>query len=262
MTAMPSIFVSHGAPNLVLHPSATRDFLASFAGSLPKPKAIVSVSAHFEASDPVAIADEKPGMIYDLGGFEKELYSMVYPAPGDRDLAIRVAELARKAGFKASAAQGRGFDHGTWVPLMLLYPKADIPVVQLSVSPGHDVRWHEKLGQALAHLREEGILIFGSGSTTHNLHAYFRGGYGPSSPAPEWVTAFADWVNEKAAAGDHEALVNWERTAPHARENHPTPEHFLPLFVAMGAAGAGAKGRRIHQATSHGVLAMDAYAFG
>lgn len=262
MPAMPSIFVSHGAPNLALHPSATRDFLAAFAAQLPRPKAIVSVSAHFETDEPVAIADDRPGMIYDFGGFEPELRTMVYPAPGDPALAVRVAALAQAAGFPARAATGRGFDHGTWAPLMLLYPEAGIPVVQLSVSPGHDARWHERLGRALAPLREDGVLIFGSGSTTHNLHAYFRSGYGPSSPAPSWVTEFAAWVNDKATAGDTQALVNWEREAPHAQENHPTPEHFLPLFVAMGAAGEGAKGRRIHQSTSHGVLAMDAYAFG
>jgi 4,5-DOPA dioxygenase extradiol len=258
---LPALFVSHGAPNLVLQSSAARDFLAGLSGSIPKPKAIVSVSAHFAASRPTVVADPAPGMIYDFGGFEPELYEMVYPAPGDPALAADVARRLADAGFAPAVLPKRGYDHGTWVPLKLAFPEADVPVVQLSVEPRRDPRHHYELGRALAGLGDEGVLVFASGSLTHNLHEVFGlgGMKALDAPSPAWVSDFADWIAEKVAADDVEALLDYRRRAPNAARNHPTDEHLLPLFVALGAGGGN--GIRIHDSRNYAVLAMDGYRF-
>jgi 4,5-DOPA dioxygenase extradiol len=265
---LPTLFVSHGAPSLVLHKTPAHDFLAGYGAELiarhGRPKAILLASAHFEADRPTLTADERPGMIYDFGGFEPELYDMVYPAPGAPDLARRAGALIAQAGEAPQLVTGRGFDHGTWAPLMLLFPKADIPVVQLSISPGKDAAWHAALGRALAPLREEGVLIVGSGTATHNLREIFaalRRGEG-EAPAPEWVRAFNDWVRQKAEAGALDDMAHAFERAPYALKNHPTPDHFFPLPFAMGAAGEGARGVRVHASTEYGAMMMDAYAFG
>ncbi len=258
---MPTLFISHGPPTLVIEPSPARDFLAGYGRELGKPRAIVVASAHFNANRPAVVADPHPGMIYDFGGFDPALYEMVYPAPGDPALARKVAEFLKAAGLGPVFMPERGYDHGAWVPLMLLYPQADVPVVQISVQPALGAAHHLAIGRALAPLAEQGILVLGSGSLTHNLHEFFRGGYAGDAP-PEWVSTFDDWVLEKAAGGAVDDLVHYRERAPHARDNHPTEEHFLPLHVALGAAGEGATGQRIHSSHLNGVLSMDAYAFG
>lgn len=260
--ALPALFVSHGAPNMILYASQARSFLSSFAHDLPRPKAIVSVSAHFASSRPAVVADAKPAMIYDFGGFERELYSMDYPAPGSPDLAAVVADRLGAAGLEPALVTGRGYDHGTWVPLKLMYPEADIPVVQLSVQPRRDPTHHFKVGEALAPLTREGVLVVGSGSLTHNLHEVF-GGFGGMRPmddaSPAWVVEFAEWIADRIAAHDVEALLDYRARAPYAGRNHPTDEHLLPLFVALGAGGPN--GMRLHASRQFAVLAMDAYAF-
>jgi 4,5-DOPA dioxygenase extradiol len=261
MAALQPLFVSHGAPNLVLHNTAARRFLEAYGRDLGQPRAILLVSAHFTTATPALSAGEKPGMIYDFGGFEPELQTLVYPAPGAPDVAARAAELLREAGFKPALVE-RGYDHGTWVPLMLLRPEADIPVVQLSVDPRKGPDYHLALGRALAPLADEGVLVIGSGAATHNLQEFFRGGYRADSPAPAWVKDFGEWIRERVEAGAIDDLVHYRTRAPHARENHPTEEHLLPLFVAMGAAGEGAKGRRVHTSEEYGVLMMDCYRLG
>jgi len=255
-----TLFVSHGAPNLILHNSEARDFLAAYGRNLSDYRGILVVTAHYEAPEPRLTSAAHPPMIYDFGGFEPELRTIVYPAPGSPSLASEAADALSKAGFEPGLDDRRGYDHGTWVPLALLRPEADVPVVQLSVSPNHDAAWHYRLGEALRPLAESGVLIIGSGAATHNLHEFFRGGYRFDTPAPDWVRAFGDWLDEKAEAGDVPALLAWEK-APFARENHPTEEHLLPFFVALGAAGKGAKGKRIHSSQQYGVLMMDCYAF-
>jgi 4,5-DOPA dioxygenase extradiol len=261
MTKLPTFFVSHGAPNMLLHDSAVRSFMLSLGQSLPRPDAILVMSAHFETDRPFVVANEKPEMIYDFGGFEPELYKVRYDAPGATPLAIEAADLARNAGLDAQAATGRGFDHGTWVPLKLIYPDADIPVAQISVQSRESGAHHARLGRALAPLREKNVLVIGSGGVTHNLQAYFRGNYAKDAPAPDWVEDFDEWVRDKAEAGDLDAIADFETAAPHARENHPSPEHFLPMTFAFGAAGEGAKGRRVHHSHQNGVLMLDAYRF-
>ena len=257
MTKLPSLFISHGAPNLALYESPTRDFLRELGGRLPRPQAILIMSAHFETPAPTFEASEQPGMIYDFGGFEPELYRMTYPAHGAPELAIRAADLAENAGLAPQISRGRGFDHGAWIPLMLLYPQADIPVATLSVQPGKNGAHHLALGRALAPLREEGVLIVGSGGATHNLRAFFGGG---DAHTPEWVKSFNDWLFARAEAGDDQAIAQWE-LGPDALRNHPTPEHFMPFPFAFGAAGPGSKGKRLNH-DYVGPISLDAYAFG
>ncbi|HVY57377.1 MAG TPA: class III extradiol ring-cleavage dioxygenase [Xanthobacteraceae bacterium] len=258
---LPTVFISHGAPDLVLHNSPAREFLAGFGVQLGKPRAIVIASAHFASHRPAVVGDAQPGMIYDFGGFDPKLNTLVYPAPGDPVVAVKVAGLLQATGLAPTMVEKRGYDHGAWVPLMLMYPLADVPVVQLSVQPQLGAAHHFALGRALASLADENILVVGSGSATHNLSEFFRGGYAEDAPAPDWVVRFDDWVHEKAEAGAAEDLIDYRSRAPFARENHPTEEHFVPLHVALGAAGEGARGERVHTSHQHGVLMMDAYTF-
>jgi 4,5-DOPA dioxygenase extradiol len=257
----PTLFLSHGSPTLAIEASEARDFLKGYGKTLGKPRAIVIASAHFGTGRPTVCGDARPQMIYDFRGFPDELYHIVYPAPGDPVIAIKVAGLLQAAGFAPAMVKDRGYDHGTWVPLSLLYPDADVPVVQISVQPQLGAQHHLNVGRALASLKQEDILVIGSGSASHNLQEFFRGGYDADAPTPEWVSAFDEWVHDKAEAGAIDDLVHYRDRAPHARENHPSEEHFIPLHVALGAAGEGAKGSRVHSSHQSGVLTMDAYAF-
>ncbi|MGE5626447.1 MAG: DODA-type extradiol aromatic ring-opening family dioxygenase, partial [Bacillota bacterium] len=194
--------------------------------------------------------------IHDFYGFPEELYAMRYPAPGSAELVEHTTKLLQAAGFPVVADPERGLDHGAWVPLMLMYPQADIPVVQLSLQTPEGAEHHWKLGEALAALRREGVLVVGSGGATHNLREFFR-------PVPgqdeSYVPKFTAWLEDALTRGDREALVDYRRRAPDARRAHPTEEHFFPLLVA---AGAGGKAERIHSAMTGASLAMDAYRFG
>lgn len=248
----PSLFVSHGAPSLELQDTPARHFLAQLGAELEQPKAILMISAHWGTRSPMLTGSEHPDVIYDFSGFPAELYSMTYPAPGSSWLVGQVQELLPEAGI----SKARGLDHGAWVPLRLMYPAADIPVVQLSLQPMLDARHHYDIGRKLANLRQQGVLIIGSGSLTHNLYEI-----GTRDPAAfKAAQEFADWVNGKLLAGDIDALLDYRHAAPHAAWNHPTPEHFLPLFVALGAA-EGAPARELHRSMEMGILAMDAYSF-
>lgn len=265
MTTLPTLFLSHGGPNIVTDDSEARDFLKGLSGLLPRPKAIVIASAHFETGGVSVVTDPNPDMIYDFGGFARELYQMVYPAPGAPEMAERVFERLDAAGLEPSRITQRGYDHGTWTPLLLAYPQADIPVLQVSIDPDRDARWHFAVGRALAGLREEDILVIGSGHITHNLRAVFsamRGGMAPDPAMERMVAAFTDWFAQHLAAGDIETLLNWKRAAPFVRENHPSDEHLMPIFFALGAAGANAKGERVHASRQFGFFAFDAYLFG
>lgn len=254
----PTLFLSHGSPMLALEDSPARRFLAELGATLQRPDAIVVVSAHWDTEVPAVNAVTRNATIHDFHGFPQALYALTYPAPGAPDLALRVADLVGNAGLRASIDPKRGLDHGAWVPLMLMWPAHDIPVVQLSVQsqlgPGH----HLQLGRALASLRAANILVIASGSFTHNLSALRRFGAGTE---PEWVTAFAEWMDHAITAVRICDLVSYRRLAPFAAENHPTDEHLLPLFVALGAAGESPRAARLHGSTEHGILRMDAYRF-
>ena len=256
---VPPVFVSHGSPMLAVEPGAAGAMLARLGTELPRPRAVLAVSAHWEAPGPLVGAASRPKVIHDFYGFPRQLYELDYAAPGAPTLAFRAAELLREAGLAPRASDTRGLDHGAWVPLRYLYPAADVPVAQLAISPARGARFHLDLGRALAPLAEEGVLVLGSGGVTHNL-GEFRG-QPADTPAPDWVVEFGAWVAARLAAGDADALVDYRRSAPAALRNHPTEEHFLPLLVALGAAGVGARGRRVPGGTSYGILVMDAYVF-
>ena len=254
--SLPTLFLSHGAPSLELEDVPARTFLRALAGSLPRPRALVVASAHWTTAAPEVEASEHPETIHDFSGFPPELYRLRYPAPGDPALAARIRDDLTAAGFPARTTQ-RGLDHGVWVPLRLAYPAADIPVVAVSLQPQLGAAHHLALGRALEPLRHEGVLVIGSGSATHNLRELRWGGAGQT---PAWVSAFDDWLEKASLQGDHAALVDWA-AAPDALRNHPSAEHFLPLLVALGAAGPGAHGRSLHRSMTYGVLSMAAYAF-
>lgn len=264
MTSMPTLFISHGGPDIVLSDTPARRYLETVHGLVPKPKAIVIVSAHFETDGVAVVTDPAPGMIYDFGGFAPELYKMVYPARGEPALAAKVLGMLEAAGLEPHTFERRGYDHGTWTPLKLAFPDADIPVVQVSIDPHRDARWHFAIGQALAPLREEGVLLIGSGHITHNLRAFFsvmRKGAAPDPALPGKVGAFTAWFAERLAAGDTDALLDWKSRAPFPADNHPTDEHLMPIFFAYGAAGEGARAERVHASKELGFFAFDSYLF-
>lgn len=259
-TPMPTLFISHGSPMLALEDSPASRFLQELGRTLPRPKAIVVFSAHWESlGGPAVSFAQQPETIHDFGGFPEALFAMQYPAAGTTDTATQACALLEAAGFSVKRSATRGLDHGAWVPLRLMYPEADIPVLQVSILRGASPAQHAALGRAVATLREKGILIIGSGSLTHNLYE-FRG-QGIDAEAPPWVTEFDDWIKQALHDNDREALFNYRTLAPSAVRNHPTEEHLLPLFVAMGAAGDHPNPRRLHASYEYGVLAMDAYAF-
>jgi 4,5-DOPA dioxygenase extradiol len=230
---LPSLFLSHGAPTLPLTDTPARSFLNGLGGRLPRPRAILVVSAHWETESPVVSAVERNDTIHDFYGFPRPLYELTYPAPGAPSLAVQVAELLRAAGLSCGIDKARGLDHGAWVPLLLMYPEADIPVLQLSIQPHLGPAHHLSMGRALERLRDEGVLIIGSGFLTHGLP--FLRDFRFDAPPPGWSTEFDHWAAEALDAADIDALVNF-RAAPAARYAHPTTEHFAPLFVTLGAA--------------------------
>ena len=252
--SMPTLFVSHGAPTLILDDVPARAFLMSLGKILPRPKAIVAVSAHWDTDGPAVSMARHPDTIHDFYGFPEALYRLRYAAPGAPELAERVAGLVG-----AAHDHHRGLDHGAWVPAMLGWPAADIPIFQLSVQPDQSPAHHIALGRKLGALRAEDILVMGSGSATHNLRALVRGG-ATSEPEP-WAQEFDDWLADAVEKGDEAALADYRARAPGAADAHPTDEHFLPLHVAYGAAGEGARGRVLHRSFTLGNLSMASYAF-
>jgi len=254
---IPALFVSHGAPNVILHDSPTRRFLAGLGEQIGRPRAVVAISAHWEARVPTVNATVQPKTIHDFFGFEPPLYEMQYAAPGAPELAREIARRLESAGMRTVVDNARGLDHGVWVPLKLMYPEADIPVTQISVQPYESTQHHYMIGQSLRELRADKVLILASGNATHNLREMMPDGTEP----PAWVTAFSGWLRAAVTAGDTGELLDYSDSAPFAARNHPTDEHLLPLFAALGAGTPGIPGRIIHSGTNFGVLAMDAFAF-
>ena len=255
----PAVFVSHGAPTLPIEASPARDFLSGLGQTLGKPEAILVVSAHWENGEAAVSAVARPETIHDFFGFPQELYQMAYPAPGAPDLASRVSKLLGGKGIATHLHPTRGLDHGAWVPLLLMYPDADIPVTQLTVQPALGTGHHFRLGEALRPLRDEGVLILGSGGTTHNLYEFGR--HRRDAPPPAWVTGFQEWLARTIESADTDEILNYRERGPDAVRNHPSEEHFLPIFAAAGAGNPNIAGRRIHRSHTFGVLAMDAYRF-
>lgn len=260
MSRTPAIFLSHGSPMIAFEDVPARQFLLDLAPKLHEPRAFLVISAHYEEERPTLTTGAAPGTIHDFYGFPQALYRLAYPAPGAPALAARVADLLAEQGFAPAGDPQRGFDHGAWMPLILVNPHANIPLVQLSLSPHQSPEWHYKLGQALRPLRDEGVMIIGSGSITHNLRDITRPE--PDAAPAEWAAAFTEWIHAKVEDRAIDELLRYRELAPNAVRAHPTDEHFLPFFVALGAGLPDESATRIHHSFTYGSLGMDAYAFG
>lgn len=268
MLRMPTAFVPHGGGpwpvlRLPMLPDAEAEPLAAYMRSIAAappqtPRALVVISAHWEERVVTVNTARAPGMLYDYGGFPEEAYSLKWPAPGAPDVAARAVELLTKAGLPTAENDRRGYDHGTFIPLMLAYPEADVPVVQVSLKHGLDPAEHLALGRALAPLRDEGVYLVGSGNSFHNLPAFFSR---DQRLAPA-ATAFDTWLNETIAldAPQRDARLDAWAQAPDARTSHPREEHLLPLMVVAGAAG-GDRGSVTWQGTMGG-MKLSAHRFG
>lgn len=263
MARMPTLFISHGSPMLAVADSAARRFLAQLGPKLPLPKAVVVISAHYDTPTTEVTAAERPDTIHDFGGFPDELYRLRYPAPGSPELARDIVARLTAADVAARLAPNRGLDHGAWIPLSLMLPRADVPVLQISVNSRRSPQEHFALGRALRSLRDAGTLVLGSGGATHNLalYAHARGRDDDSTP-PEWVESFNEWTAGAVVGRRFDDLFRYAELAPFAAQNHPTPEHYLPLFVTLGTAHDDEPGVRIHSSYDRGLLSLDAYAFG
>lgn len=257
-TSFPLLFVSHGAPTFAIEPGLAGPKLAELGRELPKPDAIVVLSPHWMTRGEVSVtASTAPKTIHDFGGFPDALYQVSYPAPGAPELASHIVDLLQTAGWKSRLDPTRGLDHGAWVPLLYLAPDANIPVVQVSMSATLDTRSAWQLGLALKPLREMNVLIVASGSLTHNLYE-FRGS---TIHGADYVKQFAAWTAKTLQAGNIDQLLDYKQYAPSAERAHPTDEHFLPLFIALGAAGKSYQTLVLDGGITHGVLAMDSYLF-
>ena len=263
---LPAYFISHGGgpwPWMKEQMHGAYDRLEAALQQMPRqlhetPKVVLMISGHWEERDFTVMATPNPPMIYDYSGFPEHTYRVKYPAPGSPQTAERVRALIQNAGYTARLDDRRGFDHGTFAPLAVIYPKADVPVLQLSLKSGYDPKDHLAVGRALAPLRDEGVLIVGSGLSYHNLRQF-----GPG--AKDASTAFDRWLNEtlvQATPAERVArLSEWE-AAPAARKAHPQEDHLLPLMVAAGAAGNDAATRVYHEEDFLGGIAVSSFMFG
>lgn len=258
--SVPALFVSHGAPLFALDAGIAGPALAQWGQALkaqfPGLRGVVIMSPHWMARSIQVMTGPQPATWHDFGGFPPALYQLQYPAPGSPALAQEVLGLLEQAGVAAQGDAARPFDHGAWVPLMHLFPQADLPVVQVALPASAGPADVYALGSALRSLRREGVLVVGSGSMTHNLAEFFGGA---REPAP-YVLEFSRWIESALARGDMKALLNYRSEAPHARRAHPTEDHFLPLFFALGAAGEDLHAHYLSREVMYSMLAMDAFA--
>jgi len=258
MSRLPTLFISHGAPTYALAPGSAGRQLTALGTSLPKPDAVLVVSPHWMTREARVGAARHPETIHDFGGFPSALYELQYPASGHLTLAARTCQALSAAGWNATLEDQRGLDHGAWVPLRHLYPDADVPAFQVSMPARLDANAAYAFGQALGTLADEGVLVIGSGSLTHNLYE-FRSRDGAE---PAYAREFVEWVRHAATTGDHDRLKQTLALAPQAQRAHPSAEHFLPLLVAAGAAGERSSVAVLDGGFTHGVLSMESYVFG
>ena len=266
--ALPPIFLSHGSPMIALEPGAAGAFMERLGPAIDatfgRPRAILAISAHTAARAPVLLAGGRHEAVYDFGNFDARLNRLRYDAAGAPALAGRVAELLGHAGLPVHTLDQGGLDHGIWTALRYVYPAADVPLLPLAFVPDQTPAEQFALGAALAPLANEGVLILGTGSITHNLRRVFATGlhaHGVQPEIPE-SAAFRTWMRDRGDARDWDALLDYRRQAPHAVDMHPTDEHLLPWYVAAGAGGRDHPPVRLHASVERGSLGMDAYAFG
>ena len=258
-TDAPVLFISHGAPTFALEPSRLGPILNKLGTTLSGLRAVLVVSPHWQTNGAVRVMSAAaPETMHDFSGFPAALYQLQYPAPGAPQLAQEVAELLTQAGWPVQLDAQRPLDHGAWVPLMHLLPKADVPVFQVSMPFDLNPVTAYQLGQALAPLRKQGILVLASGSMTHNLRE-FR--YADETPQ-DYAIEFTQWVRRTVLEHDAKQLLAYRSLAPHAQRAHPTDEHFLPLMVAMGASEKGEQVERLDGGVDHSVLSMESYVWG
>ncbi|XAR54842.1 Stizolobate synthase [Bertholletia excelsa] len=261
MKVQETFFISHGSPTLSIDDSLeARHFLKSFRETVfsQTPSSILVISGHWDTADPCVNAISGPcDTIHDFYNFPEPMYKLKYPAPGSPELAARVKELLKESGYeRVNVDKKRGLDHGAWVPLMLMYPDANIPVCQLSVQSERDASYHFNLGKALAPLKDEGVLIVGSGSATHNLRTLRQ-----VDSVASWALDFDSWLKDALLSGRFDDVNAYQEKAPYAKMAHPWPDHFYPLHVAMGAAGDNAKAQLIHNSWDLHTVSYASYKF-
>jgi 4,5-DOPA dioxygenase extradiol len=257
----PALFVSHGSPMMAIEDDPWGRALAAFAATLPKPRAILVVSGHWEAPGPVRVTGSPaPETIHDFGGFPEELHRIRYPARGDPVLATMAARLLDESGFPAKVDPSRGLDHGAWVPLRFLYPDADVPVVEISQPLRRNPENALRMGAALSRLRDESVLLVGTGGIVHNLQRLDLSA--PPGQAADWATEFDSWLAERLEAMDFAGIASYRTTAPRADLAVPTPEHFDPIFVVLGSARSGERATTIYEGFRAGTISMRSFALG
>jgi 4,5-DOPA dioxygenase extradiol len=253
---IPPIFISHGAPTLIMEDIPAKNFLIELGSKYKDVKAVLCISSHWETSHPSVNLAKNYETIHDFYGFPDELYQIQYPAQGSAALSERVAELLEKS-YPRDVIPQRGLDHGAWVPLKLMFPDADIPVAQLSIQHSLNPAEHMGVGRAISELKEEGILILGSGGAVHPLgYASFRFGADPDA----WALEFEEWLTKAIATGNEKDLINYRTISPYPERAHPRPDHLMPLMTVFGAAGK-TKGKKVHGSWYAGDLGMGAYIF-
>lgn len=255
--SIPPVFISHGAPSLIIEDIPAREFLVELGQKYQDIKVVLCISAHWETSIPEVTLNPSPGTIHDFYGFPDELYHINYPAPGSPALAKETYNLIENADLECLKNSNRGLDHGSWVPLSLMFPDANIPIIQLSIQHHMDPLKHIEVGKAISPLKDEGILIIGSGGAVHPLgYASFRTGASPD----QWALDFEEWLTEKVTAADELSLTNYRSLSPHPERAHPYPDHLMPLMTVFGAAHE-TRGEKIHGSWYAGDLGMGAYIF-
>lgn len=259
MSRLPSLYLSHGAPTLPIDPALPSAAFGALAARLPRPRAVLMLSAHWGTAAPVASTAAGPETIHDFYGFPRALYEIEYPAPGAPELARQAAALLEAHGIEAATAE-RGLDHGAWVPMLLMFPQADVPVAQLSIQPRRDPAHHFRVGRALRSLADDGVMIVGSGQITHNLRA--ADFHARPEDADPRVEEFTNWFEARLASRDIDALLDYRRQAPHAALMHPSDEHLLPVYAALGAAPDDYSLEIESLGTYQRALAMTNYVFG
>jgi 4,5-DOPA dioxygenase extradiol len=253
---MPALFLGHGSPMNAVEDSEFRRGWADAAREIPRPEAILCISAHWETWGVFVTASERPQTIHDFYGFPRQLYEVRYPAPGDPVLARRTAELLGPAG--AALDGERGLDHGCWSVLRAMYPEADVPVVQLSLDSTRSPSLHYQLAQGLRPLRDQGVLVLGSGNVVHNLRAVDFG----RADGSDWAVRFDAEARKRVMAGDHAALVAYTTLSPEARKAVPTPEHYLPLLYVLALQSGDETVASFNEGTVMGSISMTCFRVG
>jgi 4,5-DOPA dioxygenase extradiol len=255
---LPALFVSHGSPMVAIENEGWGRRLRQLGASLERPEAVVVVSAHFEAPTPIRVtASKAPETIHDFSGFPPELHRIQYVARGDPELAARIRNLLGRSGLSATLDARRGLDHGAWVPLRFLFPRADVPVVEVSLPIPRRPQDALKIGAALGPLRNDGVLLMGSGGIVHNLRRIDAAE--DSTRVATWARAFDDWMAARLEAMDVAAILTYREEAPSADSAVPTSDHFDPIFIVLGSAAPGEGVQTLHEGFRYGSLSMRSF---